>query len=690
MTMMNCHEAAVEYATMGFSVIPVSRDKKPLIKWAEFQKRIATHDELSSWRQRWPEANVAIVTGSVSGIAVVDADGKEGERWIADNAPKTSVYSRTRKGVHAFYRIPNGALVPNRARLAPEVDIRGEGGYVVVPPSIHESGHLYEWIFIGGGWKELVEWEPTSRTNGNGNLNVNLSGVQSQALFDKPVGKGQRNQTLSSLIGVWINEGVPLNGAIERARAWSDSYCKPPLGLNEIERTVQSVYATCARKNSLPRYAINDIYIPSPVESDPVPESILRPGGILQEIMDYVRDSSSVSFEYFSLGAAICAVGTLVGQKVITETGLRTNMYIIALADSGTGKNAPLNAIPSLFIQSGADDYLGLNEFSSDSAIVSRLARHPRQLFLLDEIGDFLREFKNPYNRHMGSVIKELKTLFSGTERPHKKGYAKEEDDRIIAWHHLSFYATGVPGRFWDQLTHNDVTDGFIARCLVLESDHEPVKKRRVHNKDIPASLVEKLSALYRITPPPMKGEDIFRPAPFVIGKTTGAETMFNAWAERWDELHIIYRKEPDGRAAIYNRAAEHASKLALIHAVSQHGNALINGGMVDVENVRWAMEFIEHAISNMVRQIENNVSANEMDSWLLKLKKAIGELSAKHSRPITQRELAKQVRGLIDRPFDSLINWLVRNGEIGIEKHKPARGRETVRYFLVKDDENV
>jgi hypothetical protein len=73
-----------------------------------------------------------------------------------------------------------------------------------------------------------------------------------------------------------------------------------------------------------------------------------------------------------------------------------------------------------------------------------------------------------------------------------------------------------------------------------------------------------------------------------------------------------------------------------------------------------------------------------------IEVMKAIGELSAKHSRPITQRELAKQVRGLIDRPFDSLINWLVRNGEIGIEKHKPARGRETVRYFLVKDDENA
>lgn len=63
----------------GFSVIPLRRDKKPLLVWQEFQTRLPSDGELEDWfLRRWPDANLGIVTGALSGLVVVDADGEAG------------------------------------------------------------------------------------------------------------------------------------------------------------------------------------------------------------------------------------------------------------------------------------------------------------------------------------------------------------------------------------------------------------------------------------------------------------------------------------------------------------------------------------------------------------------------------------------------------------------------------------
>jgi hypothetical protein len=74
---INCESAALEYLCRGWSVIPIrAHDKRPAIRWLEFQQCHASEDEVRSWFQRWPEGNVGIVTGVVSSIVVLDIDPK--------------------------------------------------------------------------------------------------------------------------------------------------------------------------------------------------------------------------------------------------------------------------------------------------------------------------------------------------------------------------------------------------------------------------------------------------------------------------------------------------------------------------------------------------------------------------------------------------------------------------------------
>jgi len=139
---------ALKYLKLGFSVIPLRpKGKEPLIPWTEFQKRRATESEITAWFTRTPDANIGIVTGSISGVAVVDLDGPEGIAEAKKLGLSSTLVSITGEGKHLWFRA--SAHVASSVRVHPGIDIRGEGGYVVAPPSIHESGRRYRWVGQG-------------------------------------------------------------------------------------------------------------------------------------------------------------------------------------------------------------------------------------------------------------------------------------------------------------------------------------------------------------------------------------------------------------------------------------------------------------------------------------------------------------------------------------------------------------
>ena len=137
---------ALKYLKLGLSIIPLRpRSKEPLIAWTEFQKRRPAEEEIRSWFQRWPNANLGIVTGTISGVVVIDLDGPEGIAQAQKLTLTSAVVSITGNGKHLWYRAPKD-IVQNAVKSLPGLDVRGEGGYVVVPPSIHESGRRYHFL----------------------------------------------------------------------------------------------------------------------------------------------------------------------------------------------------------------------------------------------------------------------------------------------------------------------------------------------------------------------------------------------------------------------------------------------------------------------------------------------------------------------------------------------------------------
>jgi Bifunctional DNA primase/polymerase, N-terminal/Family of unknown function (DUF5906) len=139
-----CNYAVRYVEEYGMAVFPVMEfDKKPKTKNG-CKDATKNTDQIGTWGSQWPRANIGLATGPASGVWVLDIDGEEGEQWLADmearhEALPVTPEVRTGKGRHLYFKLPDGVVIGNRAKIAEQVDIRGDGGYVIVPPSIHPT-----------------------------------------------------------------------------------------------------------------------------------------------------------------------------------------------------------------------------------------------------------------------------------------------------------------------------------------------------------------------------------------------------------------------------------------------------------------------------------------------------------------------------------------------------------------------
>jgi hypothetical protein len=241
-------KAALDYARLGWSVIPIEpRGKRPLIRWQVHQYRRAGGAEIGDWFRHWPEANLAVVTGIVSGLVVLDLDPRHGAdaslgRLRREHGPlPETVQARTGGGGRHLYFAHPGAIIRNRVGIAPGVDLRGDGGYVVAPPSVHPSGETYRWLRSPDvfptaptpGWLMHTAQDDASRRG--------HSLDHWRALLRQGVDEGQRNNTIASLAGHLLWYGVDPEVATELLLTWNAVRCRPPLDAGEVVRTVASI-----------------------------------------------------------------------------------------------------------------------------------------------------------------------------------------------------------------------------------------------------------------------------------------------------------------------------------------------------------------------------------------------------------------------------------------------------------------
>jgi hypothetical protein len=350
---------AVRYLARGMSIIAVcgtlrhqhrtpsgqmvwctDPGKVPLVAWKRYQNALPTEADVRRWWRREPDANIALVTGRLSKVVVLDLDGhiaiRAAQMMGYDNGPHA--YTGRVGGMHRFFAYRDDEP-HNFAQKQNGIDYRGEGGYVVLPPSRHVLGRSYAW------GEELVDLDDLPELPGWVNdLARTPTATASSARGGGPITEPGRNDTLARIGGGMRYQGAEEDEILEALRQVNAERCEPPLDDDEVRKIAHSVARYEPEPEDTPRVRLNGT---AAVEEeaepeDPLPSVPTFPAEALPSVMQRLIEDSS-------LPAALLAGGYLASSAIATGGNVeayyeqffveRLNLFVALVGKPGSGKS---------------------------------------------------------------------------------------------------------------------------------------------------------------------------------------------------------------------------------------------------------------------------------------------------------------------------------------------------------------
>lgn len=327
---------ATAYAERGWAVFPC-RGKEPLTLHGF---KDASHDpeQIRKWWSVPPRpparCDVAIATGAVSGIIVLDIDVKNGGLESLEHLKKEfghdAFYTYTVKtgggGYHFYFKHP-GYHIGNRVGIRPGVDLRADGGYVVAPPSLHDSGHEYETVtdlpILDCHEKLLALANPLPKDTF---LNKKILGGD---LADT-IGEGGRNNYLTKLSGRLQRSGLSPEAIMTALMEENERRCNPPLPPTEVAAIAKWISKYQAQDPVLAKVDHNKKSL------------VIRAQDLIPEMLKYLRNKDLVRGQATGLD----------GLDKLLGGGKRLGEVTAWQAEAKTGKNTFWHALMYIWAQS--------------------------------------------------------------------------------------------------------------------------------------------------------------------------------------------------------------------------------------------------------------------------------------------------------------------------------------------------
>lgn len=709
-------ELGIEYP-----IFPCGVNKRPLTQHG-FKDASADPALVAAMFKPYPGARIGMPTGSASGIFVVDIDTKNGPEavdWMMQhNLQNQTKCVRTQSGgYHLWYQMPDVELRNTASRLVRGVDTRGEGGYVLIPPSDGYYEFNDEEISVLPDWllEELQRKpEPTvqpvisapSARHTDGGTAYGLEALARECDAIRYAGDGSKHTTLNK--AAYSIGGLVASGELEQSVALADlrsalndirSACRD---FRAAERTLdRSFQEGLGRPREVEHFEaheeISDDWapilttltrnnLPERNVSALVPKGLQDVDGFLGEFVAYATRTARRPQPFAALAAGIGLVSALAGRKYRTKTDLWTNLYAVSIIDSAGGKDHARRVIKRILAAAGLMDYLGGEDIASGTALHTALKIHPSKVFMIDECGDFLRGvLGTKASAHKQQIAQKLKSLYTssadvmlGTEyadQSEKTGRKREDIHNPIA----TIYGTSTPAQFWSAVAGASLADGLLGRFLVFipEENYPDLQDSEV--EDIPQSLIEKAQQIAHgcRKHDPGNIESMMladTPAnPYTVPYTVEAVRVLKK-AESNQEI-LLKQNEGTYVTSLAGRIVENACKLALIRSVSRAPH----DPLIDEADMKWGMELSMHCFEAMRTGAERYVSENETQG----LRKEILEVIRSAEGEMTGRDILRRMGMKISaKERDEVLNTLTEAGYIKIVERKPdGAGRPSKSY---------
>lgn len=689
--------AALRYAELGYRVFPCASGGKAPLTPRGFHDATTDPEQIEPWWSRHPNANIGLPT---TGLLVIDIDGADnpwpGDPDLATDLANAGAIALTpRGGRHYLFRRPEGkSWKCSTGRLAPGVDIRTDGGYIVVAPSQTQQG-AYRWA-LGLELDQSVDrlpeppaWlvEALDRLTdlpaccGGSLRQAGAPGPSRNGTLPSdgnPIPQGQRNATLARLAGAMRRVGM---GASEIAAALHQTNrvrCRPPLADREVDRIAESVsryppdevsvalaedhYAQMQEAQTQIQSAKDDV-TDANTESDadisdpgPIPDELLHVPGFIDEVMQYTLDTAPYPEPVLAFAGALTLQALLAGRKVRDAMDNRTNLYVLSLANSGVGKDHARKVNARILYEAGLADCLGTS-FASGEGIEDRLYIQPTTLFQVDEIDGLLTRVGQARDARHEAIVSILLQMYSSASSIYVMRAKAGQDRTVIDQPCLCLFGTAVPKHFYEALSARLMTNGFLARLLILECRGRGVGRDDTE-RPIPASILEAARWWADYRPGSAGNLSGWHPVPHRVPQTPDAEAVFRRSRERADAEYTRCEQANDPAGmAIWARAYEKIRRLALLHAVS----ACRDKPIITREAATWASRFTFYATSRMI--------------YMMRYYAAEGEFDLRRRRLIEVLTRWRQQHGDAWMPF-----WLISR-----KLPWPPKDHEAIRHTLIQ-----
>ena len=409
-----------------------------------------------------------------------------------------------------------------------------------------------------------------------------------------------------------------------------------------------------------------------------------RLDGVLALLVEHILRTAIRPQPWLAVGAALVALGAVMGRRVRTESNLRSNLYVLGIAESGGGKDHARKVIKELFVQSGLAAHLGGERLASGAGLITALAREPASLFQVDEFGRFMAHVVD--RRRAPKHLAEIWDLF--TELATSAGttfFGAEYSDQTLRPRQdivepcACVHGVTAPGPFWQALTSGALDDGSIARFLVFRADEQIPDRNRspAPLSDFSPELLAAIRAVAAVGSSHSIGNlselglSTVRPNPLVVKMDDAARVLF----DDLDEEMTRRQRAAIGteHAAVLARVWENAAKVALIKAVSANPGSPV----IRAADAAWARELVEHCSGTLFVQAERHLADNEIERMhkrVLEIVRAAGRAGIRHN------DLTRKCQFIDPKLRREIIASLIESEQIRSE-FVQGRGRRGVIY---------
>ena len=452
------------YHGLGLRPVPVKPGKKyPSVKWEQYQHRQPTLAEIERWD--W-SGGVGIVT---NGLVVVDCD-KGGERLIDQREkefpPSWSVRTGS-GGLHRHFKALSGQ--PGRNAVAvlkgdngAQVDIRGDGGFIIMPPTKHpKTGHPYEWMLPPGAipLADAPAWIQD-------HIRDQRETPDSQRVqVDRRIPSGQRDNTLTSLAGTMRRKRMDENAILAALLEENAAKCDPPLPEHEVRKIAHSV----ARYPPETPQEESDLPAEAPETDIPAfPEVAYQ--GLAAEIAHTYSECLEAPKEFLYMDA-LAFLGAPLSRMVRLDSALREEprLYVIKVGPSwASRKSSSQETIEYQYAPIFQDRVTMCHGAGSAEGLAKRMQSGLPTILFYDEF----RSFVDKAGAQHSVLLPMVASLLSRTVYENS---TKDRDIQITNAH-LSLVGACTTETFTTMFSPQFRNIGFLNRLFVVAGKRTTLK----------------------------------------------------------------------------------------------------------------------------------------------------------------------------------------------------------------------